>query len=128
MVLAMIPHIVWFAEAHFVPLTYAGDTYSLEEASQVRQRRQGRKLLTEFQLTKVIPAFKTGAWRKAFGIFDRNGGGRYPVAVRITSPPSVPSGIARSRRPSLTRYGRNLVEKLRDGSNDLRRRKRLLKD
>ncbi|MCK1716332.1 glycosyltransferase family 39 protein [Bradyrhizobium sp. 141] len=37
MVLAMIPHIVWLADAHFVPLTYAGDTYSLQDASQVHQ-------------------------------------------------------------------------------------------
>ncbi|RXH07471.1 glycosyltransferase family 39 protein [Bradyrhizobium guangzhouense] len=37
MVVAMIPHIVWLADSHFVPLTYAGDTYSLEDAGQVRQ-------------------------------------------------------------------------------------------
>ncbi|WGD53243.1 glycosyltransferase family 39 protein [Bradyrhizobium sp. CB1650] len=34
---AMIPHFVWLADAHFVPLTYAGDTYSLEDMSYVRQ-------------------------------------------------------------------------------------------
>lgn len=28
---AMIPHLAWLAEAHFVPLTYAGDTYSLDD-------------------------------------------------------------------------------------------------
>ncbi|AMA55441.1 glycosyltransferase family 39 protein [Bradyrhizobium sp. CCGE-LA001] len=32
MAAAMIPHIVWLANAHFVPLTYAGDTYSLQDA------------------------------------------------------------------------------------------------
>src|SRR5689334_11562306 len=37
MIVAMIPHIVWLADAHFVPLTYAGDTYSIEDAGQVRQ-------------------------------------------------------------------------------------------
>ncbi|RXG93508.1 glycosyltransferase family 39 protein [Bradyrhizobium zhanjiangense] len=37
MVVAMIPHIVWLADAHFVPLTYAGDTYSLQDSSQVHQ-------------------------------------------------------------------------------------------
>jgi 4-amino-4-deoxy-L-arabinose transferase-like glycosyltransferase len=37
MVVALIPHIVWLAEAHFVPLTYAGDTYSLQDKSQVHQ-------------------------------------------------------------------------------------------
>lgn len=37
MAVAMIPHIVWLAEAHFVPLTYAGDTYSLEDAGLVHQ-------------------------------------------------------------------------------------------
>lgn len=37
MVMAIIPHIVWLAEAHFVPLTYAGDTYSLEDAGLVHQ-------------------------------------------------------------------------------------------
>ncbi|MCP3396302.1 glycosyltransferase family 39 protein [Bradyrhizobium sp. CCGB20] len=37
MVVAMIPHIVWLADAHFVPLTYAGDTYSLEDAGLVHQ-------------------------------------------------------------------------------------------
>ncbi|HXH42792.1 MAG TPA: glycosyltransferase family 39 protein [Bradyrhizobium sp.] len=35
--LAMIPHIVWLADAHFVPLTYAGDTYSLADSVQVHQ-------------------------------------------------------------------------------------------
>lgn len=37
MVTAMIPHIVWLASVHFVPLTYAGDTYSLEDAGLVHQ-------------------------------------------------------------------------------------------
>ncbi|UPK35315.1 glycosyltransferase family 39 protein [Bradyrhizobium sp. 186] len=37
LVVAMIPHIVWLAEAHFVPLTYAGDTYSIEDSGQVHQ-------------------------------------------------------------------------------------------
>ncbi|MCS3728883.1 glycosyltransferase family 39 protein [Bradyrhizobium betae] len=37
MAVAMIPHIVWLADAHFVPLTYAGDTYSLEDSSLVHQ-------------------------------------------------------------------------------------------
>ncbi|OKO79743.1 hypothetical protein AC629_28395 [Bradyrhizobium sp. NAS80.1] len=37
LVVAMIPHIVWLADAHFVPLTYAGDTYSLEDSGQVHQ-------------------------------------------------------------------------------------------
>lgn len=37
MTAAMIPHVVWLAEAHFVPLTYAGDTYSLDDKSQVHQ-------------------------------------------------------------------------------------------
>ncbi|OAF17093.1 glycosyltransferase family 39 protein [Bradyrhizobium neotropicale] len=30
LLVAMIPHIAWLADAHFVPLTYAGDTYNLE--------------------------------------------------------------------------------------------------
>jgi 4-amino-4-deoxy-L-arabinose transferase-like glycosyltransferase len=37
MIVAMIPHIVWLADSHFVPLTYAGDTYSLEDGHLVRQ-------------------------------------------------------------------------------------------
>ena len=37
MAVAMIPHMIWLADSHFVPLTYAGDTYSLEDAAQVRQ-------------------------------------------------------------------------------------------
>ena len=37
MVVAMIPHIIWLADAHFVPLTYAGDTYSIEDAGLVHQ-------------------------------------------------------------------------------------------
>lgn len=37
MVTAMIPHVVWLASVHFVPLTYAGDTYSLEDAGLVHQ-------------------------------------------------------------------------------------------
>lgn len=35
--LVMIPHIVWLADAHFVPLTYAGDTYSLRDKIQVQE-------------------------------------------------------------------------------------------
>lgn len=41
---AMIPHIVWLAEVHFVPLTYAGDTYSLEDAGLVHQLVAGYAL------------------------------------------------------------------------------------
>ena len=37
MVVAMIPHIVWLADAHFVPLTYAGDTYSLHDDRLLHQ-------------------------------------------------------------------------------------------
>ncbi|MHC2756465.1 4-amino-4-deoxy-L-arabinose transferase-like glycosyltransferase [Bradyrhizobium liaoningense] len=44
MVAAMIPHIVWLADAHFVPLTYAGDTYSLQDSGQVHQLVAGYML------------------------------------------------------------------------------------
>lgn len=44
MLVAMIPHVVWLAEAHFVPLTYAGDTYSLEDAGLVHQLVAGYAL------------------------------------------------------------------------------------
>ena len=44
MVVAMIPHIVWLAEVHFVPLTYAGDTYSLEDSRLVHQLVAGYAL------------------------------------------------------------------------------------
>ncbi|MHC4045157.1 glycosyltransferase family 39 protein [Bradyrhizobium sp. 23AC] len=44
MVVAMIPHVVWLAEAHFVPLTYAGDTYSLADSGQVHQLVTGYML------------------------------------------------------------------------------------
>lgn len=37
MVAAMIPHLAWLAQADFVPLTYAGDTYSLADSAQVHQ-------------------------------------------------------------------------------------------
>ncbi|QDP22541.1 glycosyltransferase family 39 protein [Bradyrhizobium cosmicum] len=37
MAVAMIPHVVWLADVHFVPLTYAGDTYSLEDSRLVHQ-------------------------------------------------------------------------------------------
>ncbi|MBR0819996.1 glycosyltransferase family 39 protein [Bradyrhizobium liaoningense] len=37
MVVAMIPHIVWLADVHFVPLTYAGDTYSLHDDGLLHQ-------------------------------------------------------------------------------------------
>ena len=42
--LAMIPHVVWLAEAHFVPLTYAGDTYSLHDKVQLHQLVAGYAL------------------------------------------------------------------------------------
>jgi hypothetical protein len=44
MVVAMIPHIVWLADAHFLPLIYAGDTYSLEDSGQVHQLVAGYAL------------------------------------------------------------------------------------
>src|ERR1700754_912191 len=44
MVVAMIPHIVRLADAHFVPLTYAGDTYSLEDARLVHHLVAGYAL------------------------------------------------------------------------------------
>lgn len=44
MLTAMIPHIVWLADAHFVPLTYAGDTYSIQDKSQVHQLVAGYAL------------------------------------------------------------------------------------
>jgi 4-amino-4-deoxy-L-arabinose transferase-like glycosyltransferase len=34
---AMIPHVIWLADVHFVPLTYAGDTYSLTNRTQINQ-------------------------------------------------------------------------------------------
>jgi 4-amino-4-deoxy-L-arabinose transferase-like glycosyltransferase len=34
---AMIPHLVWLNDVHFVPLTYAGDVYSLSDRTQVTQ-------------------------------------------------------------------------------------------
>jgi 4-amino-4-deoxy-L-arabinose transferase-like glycosyltransferase len=34
---AMIPHVIWLADVHFVPLTYAGDTYSLTDRTQINQ-------------------------------------------------------------------------------------------
>ncbi|MBR0840767.1 glycosyltransferase family 39 protein [Bradyrhizobium liaoningense] len=37
LVVAMIPHIVWLADTHFVALTYAGDTYSLEDGHLAQQ-------------------------------------------------------------------------------------------
>jgi hypothetical protein len=36
-VVTMIPHIVWLTDVHFVPLLYAGDTYSLEDSRLVHQ-------------------------------------------------------------------------------------------
>ncbi|OPY93745.1 hypothetical protein A5906_18375 [Bradyrhizobium sacchari] len=44
MVVAMVPHIVWLAEAHFVPLTYAGDTYSLDDSRLVHHLVAGYAL------------------------------------------------------------------------------------
>jgi hypothetical protein len=41
---AMVPHVVWLAEAHFVPLTYAGDTYSLDDPRFVHQLVAGYAL------------------------------------------------------------------------------------
>ena len=35
LVVAMIPHLVWLSDAHFTPLIYAGDTYSLADRSLV---------------------------------------------------------------------------------------------
>ncbi|MDE2378007.1 glycosyltransferase family 39 protein [Bradyrhizobium sp.] len=35
LLVAMVPHLVWLADAHFAPLTYAGDVYSLSDRAQV---------------------------------------------------------------------------------------------
>ena len=37
LVIAMIPHLVWLSDVHFVPLVYAGDVYSLSNRTQVTQ-------------------------------------------------------------------------------------------
>jgi 4-amino-4-deoxy-L-arabinose transferase-like glycosyltransferase len=37
LVVTMIPHLVWLKEVDFVPLTYAGDVYSLSNRAQVAQ-------------------------------------------------------------------------------------------
>src|SRR5262249_6438942 len=44
MTVAMIPHIVWLADSNFVPLTYAGDTYSIEDGGLVHQLVAGYAL------------------------------------------------------------------------------------
>src|SRR6186713_1483054 len=36
MVVAMLPHLMWLKQVNFVPLTYAGDTYSLSEPEMIR--------------------------------------------------------------------------------------------
>ena len=37
LVIAMIPHLVWLRDVNFVPLTYAGDVYSLSSRAQAAQ-------------------------------------------------------------------------------------------
>src|SRR3954452_7673795 len=37
MLVVMIPHLVWLWDVHFVPLTYAGDVYSLSDRAQSAQ-------------------------------------------------------------------------------------------
>lgn len=37
LLVAMIPHLIWLYGVHFVPLTYAGDVYSLSDHAQVAQ-------------------------------------------------------------------------------------------
>lgn len=81
MLVAMIPHIVWLAEAHFVPLTYAGDTYSLEDAGLVHQLVAGYALhnfallalpvaLAALAMAPVPPWF-TLLWRAPLRIVTR---------------------------------------------------------
>ena len=36
LVVAMLPHVMWLKQVNFVPLTYAGDTYSLNEPAMMR--------------------------------------------------------------------------------------------
>jgi hypothetical protein len=36
LVVAMLPHLMWLKQVNFVPLTYAGDTYSLTEPAMIR--------------------------------------------------------------------------------------------
>ncbi len=35
LVVAMLPHLMWLKQVDFVPLTYAGDTYSLTDRAQI---------------------------------------------------------------------------------------------
>lgn len=81
MVVAMIPHIVWLAEAHFVPLTYAGDTYSLEDAGLVHQLVAGYALHNVALLAlpvalaalamALVPPWFTLLWRAPSRIVTR---------------------------------------------------------
>lgn len=81
MLVAMIPHIVWLAEAHFVPLTYAGDTYSLEDAGLVHQLVAGYALHNFALLAlpvalaalamALVPPWFTLLWRAPLRIVTR---------------------------------------------------------
>src|SRR5437879_2739891 len=61
---AMIPHVVWLAEVHFVPLTYAGDTYSLTDRAMIDDLALGYVLhnLALLALPVVLGAIALG-WR-----------------------------------------------------------------
>src|SRR5882724_9553003 len=64
LVVAMIPHFLWLKQVDFVPLTYAGDTYSLTDRAQIDDLALGYVLhnLAMLALPVVLAAIAL-AWR-----------------------------------------------------------------
>jgi len=64
LVVAMLPHLMWLKQVDFVPLTYAGDTYSLTDRAQIDDLALGYVLhnLALLALPVVLGAIALG-WR-----------------------------------------------------------------
>ena len=113
LVIAMIPHLVWLKEVDFVPLTYAGDVYSLSNRAQVAQLVLGyvghnlALLLAPVALALLALALVPRWWKAPRALLDarlvaRAESGREPVAGdQRLDHPARRRDRAAARRPVL---------------------------
>ncbi len=63
LVVAMLPHLTWLKQVDFVPLTYAGDTYSLTPLTPDEPWSSGLTPLDEAMRSGFVGICETGDWK-----------------------------------------------------------------
>jgi hypothetical protein len=76
LVVAMIPHLVWLKEVDFVPLTYAGESYSISDRVLINSLSLGYvghnlALLAVPIALAAIALVWPSQWRKSFAVWSR---------------------------------------------------------